>query len=125
MRHLDNIGSIDGTNTTMGYMKSLSAPIIDVEFRNLCFGEEDDMGKSYLLKLLNLLEQEVQMHTDFEVVQSYINLFLKLHLETILSDETLVTSLEKLKRTQQEAWNNLRGWTQKSLCLIEHFLVLK
>ena len=99
--------------------------MIDVEFRNLCFGVVDDIGKSFLSKLLNLFEGEVQKRADFEVVQSYINLVLKIHLETILSDPELVYSLNQLKISQKGAWNNLRGWAQKSLCLIEHFLVLK
>ncbi len=125
MKHLGRLEEENGALIAMGYMKSLSAPMIDVEFRNLCFGVVDDIGKSFLSKLLNLFEGEVQKRADFEVVQSYINLVLKIHLETILSDPELVYSLNQLKISQKGAWNNLRGWAQKSLCLIEHFLVLK
>ena len=107
---------------TMRYLKTLSTSMIDLEFRSICFGDEDDVGKAHLERMLSVFKCEVLNRCDYQVIQSYLNLFLTLHLDTIVQDEELVSRLKELEECQRASWKDVHGWMQNASCLVEHFL---
>ena len=87
---------------------------------SLCFGLEDEVGIDALRKVLKVFILETTIRRDFQVVQSYLNVVLKQHLDVIVNTKSLMIELIKLQRIQKESWGQLRGKIQTSLCLIEH-----
>ena len=72
--------------------------------------------------MLDLFKREIQKRSDFQVIQSYLNLFLTLHMDVIVRDEVLVLKLKELEECQHAAWKDVYGWMQNASCLVEHFL---
>ena len=59
-------------------------------------------------KFINLCKIVMESAFDFEAVQSYCALFLKLHADTILQNDDLSDALTKLQFTQDESWHMLK-----------------
>lgn len=91
---------------------------LDMEVRSL--GE--DMGGSIDLmeKFMEYLLYLMTTRKNFELANSYLALFLKVHANTISLDDDLVAVLEKLKEVQSLVWANLHLSFNKNLCLVSY-----
>ena len=110
----------NSSKTIIAHLKNKSASSVDLEIKSLCFGLEDEVGIDALRKVLKVFILETTIRRDFQVVQSYLNVVLKQHLDVIVNTKSLMIELIKLQRIQKESWGQLRGKIQTSLCLIEH-----
>ena len=122
MRLLDTVqdNNSNSSKTIIAHLKNKSASSVDLEIKSLCFGLEDEVGIDALRKVLKVFILETTIRRDFQVVQSYLNVVLKQHLDVIVNTKSLMIELIKLQRIQKESWGQLRGKIQTSLCLIEH-----
>eukprot|EP00039_Didymoeca_costata_P007263 m.97884 g.97884 ORF g.97884 m.97884 type:complete len:916 (+) comp13615_c2_seq1:242-2989(+) len=87
-------------------MKKLSLSSVDIEIRSL---NTDD-----LLPFLNFLNACLISRKDFELVQSYMNLFLLVHGSSILEMPEMEDALQETKELQDAAWVHMEGLLQHS-----------
>jgi U3 small nucleolar RNA-associated protein 21 len=102
---------------TIEYLKTLNPSSIDLEFISL---NTNNNGK--LLKLiLEMFNIYIDNNKDFELIQSYLKLFLKYHLDNIIHNPELVSMIKELKKKEKEKWRKLQSLFHSNLCLI-HYL---
>ncbi|KAL4123846.1 hypothetical protein PRIC2_009692 [Phytophthora ramorum] len=102
------------------YMQSLSASAVDVEMSTLCMGDFDEEGKKLLGWFLNFLREEMRTRRDFQVLQAYLNRFLKLHEELLVADPALLAQVDELGAVQQQQWQHLQKLLHNNLCLVQY-----
>ncbi|ETW85975.1 hypothetical protein HETIRDRAFT_60335 [Heterobasidion irregulare TC 32-1] len=76
------------------YAKSLSAAAVDLELRSL-------VSLDSLQAFLHALSQRLRSHRDFEAVQTYLNVFLRMHGDVMVANVTLRAELQKLLGIQK------------------------
>jgi U3 small nucleolar RNA-associated protein 21 len=94
----------------------MSPSAIDVEIRTLsALNDCDEM-----IMFLKALESRLQSKLDFELVQSYLNVFLKIHGEIVASNINLFKHLlQSIIGTHQQEWDKVQERMQYSLCMID------
>ncbi|KAG1703419.1 hypothetical protein DVH05_007367 [Phytophthora capsici] len=102
------------------YMQSLSASAVDVEMSTLCMGDFDEYGKKLLGWFLDFLREEMRTRRDFQVLQAYLNRFLKLHEELLVTDSALLAQVDALGSVQQQQWQHLQKLLHNNLCLVQY-----
>ena len=75
------------------YIKTLSPAAIDLEIRSL-------VTLDALRLFITALAQRLRSHRDFEAVQAFQNVFLRIHGEVLIANKELRDDLEKLKQIQ-------------------------
>ncbi|CAI5709122.1 unnamed protein product [Peronospora destructor] len=107
-------------NEVAAYIQSLSASGADVEMSTLCMGDFDEEGKKVLGFFLEFLREEMRTRRDFQVLQAYLNRFLKLHEELLVADPTLLAQVDELGAVQQQQWQHLQKLLHNNLCLVQY-----
>lgn len=100
---------------------------IDIEIRSLHNGKDGIIlglsnipGDATLLVLfLKMIIQVCDSKRNFDVIQSYLNVFLKIHGEALSTDPEAQLVLLKVKSTINTTWTTLQDKFQHSLCLIQ------
>jgi U3 small nucleolar RNA-associated protein 21 len=80
--------------------KSLSPAAADLEIRTLATVEE-------LSLFLRALSQRLKSHRDFEAIQTYLNVFLRVHGEVLVSNPGLRSDLEAFLSLQRQESSRL------------------
>lgn len=112
--------SVSRFNEVAVYMQSLSASAVDVEMSTLCMGDFDEDGKKLLGWFLDFLREEMRTRRDFQVLQAYLNRFLKLHEELLVADSALLAQVDALGSVQQQQWQHLQKLLHNNLCLVQY-----
>jgi len=91
---------------------------IDMELRSL----SEEMGGSLELmeKFLLFILYVLSTRKNFELANSYLSLFLKLHGEIISNEDSLITVLEQIKEAQSLVWTNLKLNFDKNICIVSY-----
>ncbi|KZP01180.1 Utp21-domain-containing protein [Calocera viscosa TUFC12733] len=76
------------------YVKSLSPAAIDLELRSIT-------SLAHLALFLHALTQRLSTHRDFEAVQTFVNVFLRIHGDVLIANEELASPLQKLAEVQK------------------------
>lgn len=99
-------------------LKRMGPSAIDVELRSLSeeMGGSVDLIQKFLQFILYLLSTK----KNFELANSYLALFLKLHGDTISLENDLINVLEQIKEMQSLVWTNLQTNFNKNLCLVSY-----
>jgi U3 small nucleolar RNA-associated protein 21 len=84
-------------------------------------GDFDEEGKIILGLFLTCLLEAVQGRQEFQVVQVYLNRFLKVHEDVLAQDTVLLERVVELHTAQQQAWEHLQSLLLNSMCLVQHF----
>jgi len=92
---------------------------IDIEVRSL--GPEGGGTISALCQFLEMIKAGIQSNTNFEALQSYLSLFLRVHGEVVSNEEELVNVLREIETLQDQRWGSLQGELDESLCLVKFF----
>jgi U3 small nucleolar RNA-associated protein 21 len=90
---------------------------IDLEIRSL--GPEGRGTIGALSQFLEMLKAAMRSYSSFEAVESYLWLFLKIHGDTIASEDELVNMLKDIETVQDEKWTSLQGEIDSCLCLFQ------
>ena len=91
---------------------------IDGEIRLLGMGESIDELEAFLDFLLNSLEQR----HNYELVQSLMGVFLRVHSKQLINHgDTLSSKMQLLVTAQEISWSEASELMRFSLCLIEFF----
>ncbi|XP_054162856.1 WD repeat-containing protein 36-like [Oppia nitens] len=105
-------------NPLMDCLKSMSQSAIDAELRSL--STQSIGSPNLMLYFLESLETGLKTYRDFELIQSYLSLFLKIHVEDIVINEKLKTLANSLSETSDQLWDRLSNEFNKSLCLTNY-----
>ena len=76
------------------YVKTLSPPAIDLELRSLVTLDDQRL-------FLTALIQRLKSHRDFEAVQAFQNVFLRLHGDVLVANEEVREELLRLREVQR------------------------
>lgn len=92
---------------------------IEAEIRSM----SEDMGGSVELmeNFLKFVLHHLTLRRNFELVNSYLALFLKLHFDTVSRENHLCAILEQIKEVQNIVWSTLKLYFNQNLCLISYF----
>ncbi|RDW77766.1 Utp21-domain-containing protein [Coleophoma cylindrospora] len=94
-------GSESGDYTAfVDHLKTLSPSAADLEIRSLNPGE-GDVESDELVNFVNALTSRLVQKRDYELVQAWMTVFLRLHSETITHDDRLVEALRLWKQHQE------------------------
>ncbi|XP_065914594.1 WD repeat-containing protein 36-like isoform X2 [Dysidea avara] len=97
-------------------LKSMGPSAIDVELRSL--GPEGGGSEEMLHHMMQLLLSQLKTGKDFELVQAYMSLFLKIYASHIAESSELVKLAEELLSEQQHVWGRIQQQLDKNSCLI-------
>lgn len=100
-------------------MKKMGPSAIDAEIRSL----SEEMGGSVELMetFLKFLLHHFTLRRNFELISSYLALFLKLHADFVSRQDKLCNVLEQIKEVQDIVWKNVQSYFNKNLCLVGYF----
>lgn len=101
-------------------LKEMGPSAIDTEIRSLSpyLG-----GTSHLLsQFLTAVSTVLESRRNYEVVQAYLGLFLKVHGSSLSEDRELCTRAEKLSGVLKESWSTLQSNFESTLCLVSFFM---
>lgn len=103
--------------TCLEKLKTLSPSSIEAEVTSMApdVGGSIDVMKQYL-KMIDVL---LKSNKDFELAQSYLSLFLKVHTKTISENEELRQTLESVEETATQAWSKLQSHLLYNICVLK------
>jgi len=107
------------------HLKNLGPSAIDAEIRSLDTmlpgNDTDNEGNRLLLHhFLCALEQGLSKKQNFELIQSYLALFLKIHAEYIMKDKKLQAQCMQISKLLGEMWGEFELKFHSSLCVINY-----
>ena len=92
---------------------------IDIEIRSL--GPEGGGSLNLLSGFLKMLQTGFDDNKNFEMLQSYFSLYLKVHGEMLMKEEKLLIQLQQIHTQEKESWQSLQEELDESLCLVKFF----
>lgn len=101
---IDTIASND-YDLVVDKIKTFSPPAVYLEVTSLAFNEAK--STELLLQFMKMIETMFRRKSDFELAQSYLGIFLKVHDTLITNDMQLVSQLKRLQDLQEKTWKNL------------------
>uniref|UniRef100_A0A8C7DLY7 WD repeat domain 36 n=1 Tax=Oncorhynchus kisutch TaxID=8019 RepID=A0A8C7DLY7_ONCKI len=105
-------------NGPVGMLKEMGPSGIDAELRGLA----PDMGGdvSVLQDFLKIVASMLNSKRDFDLAQSYLALFLKLHLRLITQEPELMEEASRVSEKLEEMWTSMQTLFNQSLCLLSY-----
>lgn len=97
----------------MEKLKEMSPSKIDVEIR--CLSPENGGSIELMEYFLNVLLEMLKTKKYFELIQSYLALFLQIHYETVGSSSKLIEILQEIDK--DKSWESLQEKINYCLCL--------
>ena len=89
----DRVLTCTTDNAFFEYIKALSPSSIDLELRSL-------VSLSHLSLFIAALTGRLVSHRDFEAVQAFLSVFIKIHGDVLVANEEMKEGLEALLREQ-------------------------
>jgi len=103
----------------MNMLKEMSPSSIDIEFRSV---SPDSGGSIELMEMtLHFFKDCLRCGRDYELVQSYIALFSKLHGKQIASEPTLRKLADEILEVEKSTWLRCQELINQSTCLVNYF----
>lgn len=101
-------------------LKGMGPSAVDSEIRSL----SPHLGGSnqLLSQFLTAISYTLEARRNYEVVQAYLGLFLKIHCGSLSEDRELCLLAEKVSGTIKESWSTLQSNFESTLCLVSFFM---
>ncbi|CAG8566492.1 3528_t:CDS:10 [Paraglomus brasilianum] len=100
------------------YVKTLNPANIDFELRSLSM--EDDFAD--LRMFLEAIQSRLKTKKDFELVQSYLNHFLKIHGDVVIANfSVLGDPIRAILTEHKKEWHRIEELLHYNLCLLDFF----
>ncbi|KAL7754136.1 rRNA-processing protein utp21 [Sorochytrium milnesiophthora] len=93
------------------YAKGLSPSAMDIELRTLTPNHFESFLQSCLY--------QIQTRKSFELVQAWLNVFLKIHSDMLSRDESCRAVLQQLIDTHGQEWSRVEGSLRYCNCLLD------
>ena len=103
------------------FLNGLNPYISDLEIRSLDplfnLGDED-----YLLMFSEYILNEFKSNNNnYEMLQAYLNRFIKIYSDDIINDIDIKKNLEKINEINAKKYNDLEEIYNSTMCLVSHF----
>ena len=92
---------------------------IDIEIRSL--GPEGGGTLASLEKFMQMLKIGMKSNRNYEALEAYCGLFLKVHGDTISTEADLIETLKEVLKEQESRWTAFQEEMNSSLCLVKFF----
>ncbi|KAL1418163.1 hypothetical protein MTO96_026176 [Rhipicephalus appendiculatus] len=99
-------------------LKELGPSSVDFEIRGL--SPEAGGSSEALLNFLKAMGSGLKTRRDFELIQSYLGLFLKVHADVMASEDAFREELVCIADTQHNSWKELEVAFNQSLCIVNY-----
>lgn len=90
------------------HLKSLSPSTADLELRSLSIGDGSD-DSNELLHFILALTARLKARKDYELIQAWMTVFLRLHFDLVMEHESLLGALSDWKAYQEKECTRLDG----------------
>jgi U3 small nucleolar RNA-associated protein 21 len=100
------------------YMKTLSPAAVDLELRSLA---DAPANRSYFAAFLDALAARLRTHRDFEAVQTFLAVFLRLHGASVVEDNA-ADDADELQGALARIIENQRTESERVLELVSSSL---
>ena len=103
------------------FLNGLNPYISDLEIRSL-----DPLftigGENYLLLFSDyILDEFKDNNNNFEMLQAYLNRFLKIYNEDIINNKEIKENLSKINEINKKKYEELESLYNSAMCLVSHF----
>jgi hypothetical protein len=105
-------------DVVLAFLSGQSASGTDSALRQLgmeIMRERDELGL-----FLDFVAMALPLRTNFELVQAYLALFLKIHAEVVAAHPSLQAKVAALRAQQRAAWRTLEELFQRNMCLVQY-----
>ena len=114
--------SVDGLeDNLLSYLKTLSPPALDAEFRSLCLHDADEQGLELLLAVLTWLATVLSSRANFELLVAYLYRLLVIYEGIFCKDSRFKEILERLRSAHASNSEHIGGLLHSNLCLLKVF----
>ncbi|XP_002119330.3 WD repeat-containing protein 36-like [Ciona intestinalis] len=112
---LNNCSSIENYSSALEYLKKQGPSAIDTALRSL---DPFCGGSNALLEIfLDFVEDIFISRRDFEAIQAYFGLFLKIHADTLASIPGVESKLERILTRQEEDRKEISYLLNQAMCV--------
>eukprot|EP00118_Oscarella_pearsei_P001965 m.9054 g.9054 ORF g.9054 m.9054 type:complete len:895 (+) comp21044_c0_seq2:11-2695(+) len=112
--------SDEGTfDSLVDLLKKMGSSAIAGELHSL--GPDGGGDSDQLLRMMEFFKEQLQTGNNFEMLQSILHVFLKVHGEVIADNEDLTDSAKEVVEIQKETWTRIQDLLNRSSCLINYF----
>ena len=103
------------------FLNRLSPSISDLEIRSL--DPLINLGKENLLLLFTeyILKEFKENNNNYEMLQAFLNRFIKIYSDDISNDKEIKDNLEKINEINRKKFDDLENIYNSTMCLISHF----
>ena len=103
------------------FLNKLNPYISDLEIRSL--DPLFTLGGENLLLLFTeyILNEFKNNNNNFEMLQAYLNRFIKIYSEDIVNDKDIKNNLEKINLINKKKFDELESIYNNTMCLVSHF----
>ena len=103
------------------FLNRLSPSISDLEIRSL--DPLINLGKENLLLLFSeyILKEFEENNNNYEMLQAFLNRFIKIYSDDIANDKEIKNNLEKINEINTKKFDDLENIYNSTMCLISHF----
>lgn len=100
--------------------KDMGPSSIDTEIRSL----SPHLGGSYqlLAQFLTGISKVLEKRRNYEVVQAYLGLFLKIHCSSLSENRNLCELAEQVSGKLKSSWSGMQSHFENTLCLVSFFI---
>jgi U3 small nucleolar RNA-associated protein 21 len=98
-------------------IEAMTPSNIDFEIRSL--SQEDDCNEFKMV--MKFILAAIRTNASFEVIESILNVFLKVHGDVVAREASLQELAKEIRREQSQSWSRLQDLMHQNLCLISYF----
>lgn len=98
-------------------LKTLSPTAIEAEVT--CMAPDDGGNIDLMNQFLLMLHVMLKSNKDFELAQSYLSLFLKMHTKLVSQNESLRKTLVLVEEASAQAWSKLQSQLMYNICIVK------
>ncbi|KAI8055226.1 Utp21 specific WD40 associated putative domain-containing protein [Syncephalis plumigaleata] len=102
-------------NKAIEHLQGLNPSGVDFAIRSL--SPMDDCKE--LALFLTAIHEQMQNKRNFDALEAYLNVFLKIHSDLVLASESLSVQLQKIKSLREVEWSQVEDLFQNALCLVD------
>lgn len=116
------IGSVDldaDCDNIIELLKAKGPSAIEIEISSLA--PEGGGSKELMIKFLKLVLSTLKSRKNFEAVQAYLGLFLKLHSDVVMQSSSMMAVIADIQDEQEKSWTDLKGQLASSSALLAFY----
>ena len=116
---IDSKNLDDDCDAIIEIIKAKGPSAIEIELTSLA--PEGGGSQDVMIKFLKLVLSVLKSRKNFEAVQAYLGLFLKLHSDVVLEDSEMIKVIAEIEIEQEKSWNDLKGQLTSSAALVAFY----